>query len=537
MWFSVSVYSPRKKYFVAVFDVITERKQMENRLRESEKKYRELFMQMENGAATHKIILDVHGNAIDYITLDVNDAYESFLGVKKYAVVGKKASEILPPEELQKWVGIFGPVALTGIPTRYEMYSPLNQRYFEGSAYCMERGKFAVTFSDITERKLADEKLARSQKLLQDITDNSTNLIYALDQQGKFLLINRRLEAVFGVPREKMIGKTREGVMPSEIAAAHRANDQQVLAQGRPMEYDEVNEERDGSHTYLSIKFPLFDAGGRVYGIGGISTDISERKQAEQQIRQLNVTLEQRVEDRTNELSQAQEQLLRKEKLAVLGQLAGSVSHELRNPLGVISNSVYYLKLVQPEANDKIGNHLAIIEEQTHIAAKIIGDLLDYARVSTAERGPVSIGGIVKKTLERFPVPAGVELRLELPEDLPEGYADALHIEQVLGNLVMNACQAMANGGTLVISAQRSELRAGQPSVSIQVRDTGTGIRPEDMQKVFEPLFSTKAQGIGLGLAVSQKLALANGGRIEVASELGQGSTFTVFIPVGDRGE
>ena len=139
---------------------------------------------------------------------------------------------------------------------------------------------------------------------------------------------------------------------------------------------------------------------------------------------------------------------------------------------------------------------------------------------------------------------------LELPEDLPDGYADALHMEQVLGNLVTNACQAMVgpslankqgltilpNGGKLTISAQRSELRSGQPAVCIQVKDTGDGIRPEDMRKIFEPLFSTKAQGIGLGLAVSQKLAEANDGRIEVESEIGQGSTFTLYLPVSGQG-
>jgi signal transduction histidine kinase len=120
---------------------------------------------------------------------------------------------------------------------------------------------------------------------------------------------------------------------------------------------------------------------------------------------------------------------------------------------------------------------------------------------------------------------------LNLPENLSTAYADPSQMTQVLGNLVVNACQAMTEGGKLVISAKPSTLN-DQPSVAIAVNDTGMGIPPENMQKLFEPLFTTKPKGIGLGLAISQKLVEANGGRIEVESEAGKGSTFTVWLPV-----
>jgi len=217
------------------------------------------------------------------------------------------------------------------------------------------------------------------------------------------------------------------------------------------------------------------------------------------------------------------------------------VGHELRNPLGVISNSVYYLKMVQPEADEKIRKHHALIEQEVNNAARIVGDLLDYARNISTEPKPGSLREMVEHTLSRFPVPASIQVSLKIPADRPQVYADPLHVEQILGNLITNAWQAMctpsshtkAGSGTLD-GGGKLTIRAHQKKqlVAIAVKDTGTGITPENMQKLFEPLFSTKINGIGLGLAVSKKLAEANGGRIEVESEVGKGSTFTLYLPV-----
>jgi signal transduction histidine kinase len=256
-------------------------------------------------------------------------------------------------------------------------------------------------------------------------------------------------------------------------------------------------------------------------------TEVAQRKRVEEEIRKLNAELEQRVEERTRELRATQEQLVRQEKLAVLGQLAGGVGHELRNPLAVIKSAIYYLKLVQPDANMEVKEYLDRIEKEIRTSEKIITDLLDFARNSSGERESVSVPELVRLTLERFPVPQPISTVLELPADLPKVYVDPRQMEQVLGNLIVNACQAMGEGGKLTISAKRQK-----ELVAIAVIDTGAGITPENMQKLFEPLFTTKPKGIGLGLAVSRKLAEANEGRIEVQSELGKGSTFTLYVPV-----
>jgi len=258
--------------------------------------------------------------------------------------------------------------------------------------------------------------------------------------------------------------------------------------------------------------------------------EINERKQAQGALQRNMEHLEEQVEERTKALRDAQEKMVRQEKLAVLGHLAGGVGHELRNPLGIISNAVYYLRHIQPEASDRVREYLGIIEAETRNADKIITDLLDFSRNKSVESAPASIQDLLADTLERFPVPDRIRVTLNLPKDLPPVVVDARQIIQTLGNLTLNACQAMEQGGELNINAQTT-IAQDRTFIAIAIRDTGTGIPPGDMEKLFEPLFTTKPKGIGLGLAVSKKLVEANQGWIEVESQLGKGSTFTLYLP------
>ena len=171
---------------------------------------------------------------------------------------------------------------------------------------------------------------------------------------------------------------------------------------------------------------------------------ITERKRAERELQAYSEYLEEMVNERTRALEQAQEKMVRQERLATLGQLAGSVGHELRNPLGVISNAVYFLKMTQPDANNTILDYLDIIEKETRTSNKIVTDLLDFTRIKSVDREPAAVADLLAQTLKRYPVPAAVELSLELPADLPPVYVDSHQVIQVLGNLVTNACQAIA---------------------------------------------------------------------------------------------
>jgi signal transduction histidine kinase len=253
--------------------------------------------------------------------------------------------------------------------------------------------------------------------------------------------------------------------------------------------------------------------------------------QAEAELRRRNAGLAQHVAERTQELRDAQEQLIRQERLALLGRLAGGVAHELRNPLGVIANSVYYLKLVLPDPSPAIQEYLEILSAEVGNAERIVAGLLDYAQTPMADRGAIKLTELTAQALRATSTPAQVKVVTDLPASLPDVYVDARQIQQVLVNLLINACQAMPGGGQLTLTAQ-----AAGDQVALSIADTGSGIAPEHMGRLFEPLFTTKARGIGLGLALSKKLAEANGGKIEVRSEPGRGSTFTVTLPVQEIG-
>ena len=169
-----------------------------------------------------------------------------------------------------------------------------------------------------------------------------------------------------------------------------------------------------------------------------------------------------------------------------------------------------------------------------HTAEKIITDLLDFSRIKSVDREAVSVSDLIRRTLERFPVPASVTVTIEVPPDLPQVFVDVHHMTQVLGNLTVNACQAMtsSNESTLIVGQLSLYSTAQNDMINITVKDNGVGISAENMNKIFEPLFTTKTKGIGLGLAVSQKLVAANEGRIEVESEAGKGTSFHVYLPI-----
>jgi signal transduction histidine kinase len=247
---------------------------------------------------------------------------------------------------------------------------------------------------------------------------------------------------------------------------------------------------------------------------------------------------------------------IRKEKLAVLGQLAGGVGHELRNPLGAIKSAAYFLNMVLEKPEPEVKETLEILEKEVGTSERIISSILDFARPKPPTRRKVDVNSVLQEALSHTTVPGNVEVVSQLDEMLPMIMADPDQLGRVFGNLVSNAIQAMPQGGKLIVktsaslrrerSVERSDFdelsRVVEPSevpspewMAISFTDTGAGIPQENQWRLFEPLFTTKAKGIGLGLALTRTLVEGHGGRIEVQSEVGKGSTFTVKLPIGGK--
>ena len=245
--------------------------------------------------------------------------------------------------------------------------------------------------------------------------------------------------------------------------------------------------------------------------------------------------LEEKVAARTQELNQtlerlqdAQESLVRREKLALVGHLASGVGHELRNPLGVMSNAVFYLEMVLGSAPENVREYLGILRQQIALSGKIVNDLLDFSRINPAQPQNITVKSIAAAQLDRLAPLEGIRVEQEFPDSLPCVHVDPVHAGQVVMNLLTNAVQAMGDkGGTLKLRARLN----GGDVVHLEVTDSGPGVPPENLERIFEPLFTTKARGIGLGLAVSKSLALANGGDLAVISDPGVGATFIFAMP------
>lgn len=256
---------------------------------------------------------------------------------------------------------------------------------------------------------------------------------------------------------------------------------------------------------------------------------------AQQELEKLNRSLENRVDARTRELKSAQDELIKKERLAAIGQMSSVVGHEIRNPLAVINNSIYFIKMKVAAAgmtpDPKVVKHISIIESEVRQANGIIDEILGFARTRELNPKVQSLNTYIEELIMSFPVPEHIKLVQELTDANPMVNIDSDEMAQALRNLIKNGIEVMPEKGTLCIrTAVADEGRMAE----IDVEDTGPGIPREALEKIFAPFFTTKARGTGLGLAVVKKVTDRHKGRLEVASTVGSGTCFKIFLPVAE---
>jgi PAS domain S-box-containing protein len=380
-------------------------------------------------------------------------------------------------------------------------------------------------FRDVTDLRRANEELANNFILLQQaeaearrerdrldlILENVGQPIAVCDSSGKFILFNRRAELLF---------QEGEG-MPAGAARAVRNNSVKLTSfisalasgteTGRQAEIELIDPEAGDSLPMEITSAEVLDEKGQVTAVVSVLHDLSEIRELERR----------RVE----------QQLFESEKLAAVGRLAASIAHEVNNPLEAIKNSLYLLS--NAKSVEQNARFLDVARRETERVSHIIRQMLGFARRS-GEVEWVNANHIIEETLilvEKKMRQARVEVVRDFDDRLPAIRARADQLRQVFLNLLLNAQQAIEKSGRITIVTSVYE-QALQPTISVQISDTGRGIPEAEIPRIFEPFFSTRTKGTGLGLWVTQDIVRHHGGRIEVTSEEGAGTTFNVILPV-----
>jgi PAS domain S-box-containing protein len=386
-----------------------------------------------------------------------------------------------------------------------------------------------VIFHDITMRRLQQIQLLEGERQKRAILDNIPDIAWLKDREGRYVAVNSPLASAAGKTRpEELLGLTDLDIWPSELAKRYRADDDEIMQSGMHKRIEEPLVDAKGiTHWIETFKTRIVGDNGEVIGTTGIARDITQRRRAEEALRITNDELERRVALRTAELAEAQENLVRKERLAVLGQLAGGVAHQIRNPLAAIMNATYVLRRhLAPEQHPNVEDAIRIIHDEVRHANVIITGLLDYARVRTPDRHPASIVELVDRVLLGGTIPSSIAVEREV-EEVPLLDIDADQLHGAFFNLVRNAVEAMPDGGAL-----RVEVRTEDDQVLVAVTDTGPGISAQVRSHLFEPLHSTKPMGIGLGLVTARTFIEAHGGRITHV-DVPSGARFEIRLPLG----
>ena len=524
--------------FVSLRRELASRHRAEKELRHRASQYQMLFDSIDEAFCIVELIFDDGKAPVDYRFLEVNPAFGKQTGMSD--AKGRRMLELVPDMEAH-WFEIYGKVALTGEPHRFVNEAKgMQGRWFDAYAFRLggpESERVAVLFRDISDRMKTEETMRQSEARFRALFDWGPIAIFSSDAAGRLQEGNRAALELWGAEPVASEGDsvffTALGVrlLDGTRAPTLQSRTAEVLKGNIPAVYDEafvIERPAGPSVTIIAHVVPLVGKAGDITGVITCCYDVTERT---------------RLQHETAEQAQALTDLHRRKD-----EFLDMLSHELRNPLAALSNAVQLLRL--PADADPIQQQSrSIMERQLKQLKYLVDDLLDVSRITTGNvrlrLEQVSLNGIVENAVETTS-PLIAEQRHVLTVSLPPEpvfmHADAARLEQVLVNLLTNAAKYTPSGGRIglyvEIETVASGARAQVPTVAIRVRDTGPGMAPELLPRIFD-LFTQADRsldrsqgGMGIGLSLVKQLVELHGGTVTVSSTLGRGSEFVVRLPV-----
>ena len=494
--------------------------QINNALAENEKKYRSIIETANEGVMItdpNAIVLFVNAKMAEILGYSI----EELIGMDSFTLIDKTEIEDAKKRVADWKKGIRGEYEIKFLKKNGEVlwaHGSVSPIYDHDGVH----NSNLTMYTDITERKKAEKHLKQSEKLLNDIINGFPSPIFVKDIEGRFLTINNKLEKLLGVKNEELKGKTDYDIITKELADYYRFNDKKVIEEGKAIAIEEEADLIDGHHTFIANKFPIYDINGKPYGVGSISTDITDRK-----------LLEEKVKKRTEELSKFNIELKRSNE--ELERFAYVSSHDLQEPLRMVT---LYSQLLERRYKDNLdsdaNDFIEYIVEGAQRMKQLIDDLLEYSRVKSqaAEFEKVNLEQVLDIVLHNLAISI-VENNVTISHDpLPSLFVDKNQMVQVFQNLISNAIKFHGqNPPEINISAQKDK-----NEWIFSVSDNGIGIKPEHHKQIFEVFkrLNTREEysGTGIGLSITQKIIQHHAGQIWVESQPRKETTFFFTIPI-----
>jgi len=482
---------------------------------EEDKEAKERYISLFDRSLFSVFVLDLVGNF-----LDANDAALALMGYTKKEMTSLNIASILDENQLRMALEVLEEIVCTGFqdrPAEYKVRRKDGRSVWvetEGSMICRQGKPFVIqgVARDITHRKLAEEALQESERRYKTLVDNARDVIYAISKELTITSLNPAFEKATGWSRSEWIGKRLEEIVhPDDWPLALEMGKRSFKGEKPPIHEVRIRSKHSG---FITAEFSIAEQteDDRVVGIIGIGRDITERKRME-------------------------EELQKAKRLESLGVLAGGIAHDFNNILTPILASISVARAFG-KFDDGIAEALTDAEKACLRAKGLTRQLLTFSKGGEPAKKSVPISRLLRDEVRFALSGSNVECKYAVPEDLWWVEMDEGQVGQVIQNIIINADQAMPAGGTVNIQAANVMVRPSDPLplkegkyVRISISDQGSGIPKKHLPRIFDPFYSTKDKGSGLGLSICHTIIERHHGTIQVESELGTGTAFHIYLP------